>query len=141
MARPLRVLVVDDEPAILRTLRFCLGREGFACETETDPHRALRRVRTEPSVHILLTDIVMPGMDGMTLLRALRESGALTQTIVMTAYSRPDRVLDAYQLGALDYLVKPFESLDEVVRVVRNAERRYLRWQKAVERTLKGEGR
>ncbi|NOY45854.1 MAG: response regulator [Deltaproteobacteria bacterium] len=140
MARPLRVLVVDDEPAILRTLRVCLAREGFVCETETDPREALRRIRTGPPVHIFLMDIVMPEMDGVALLRALREKGGLTQTIVMTAYSSLDRILDAYRLGALDYLVKPFESLDEVIEVIRAAERRYRRWQHAVARTLKGEG-
>ncbi len=139
MEQLLRLLVVDDEPAILRTLRVCLAREGFVCETEPDPHRALHRIRTGPPVHILLTDIVMPGMDGVALFHALRLAGGLTQTIVMTAYSSIDRVLESYRLGALDYLVKPFQSLDEVVEVVRAAERRYRRWQRAVERTLKGE--
>lgn len=136
---PLRVLVVDDEPPILRMLRFCLAREGFGCETETDPRKALERIRTGTPVHILLTDIVMPEMDGLALLRVLRAEERLTQPIVMTAYSSLDRVLDAYRLGALDYLIKPFESLAVVTEVVRRAEHRYRRWQRVVARTMRGE--
>lgn len=138
-SRPLRVLVVDDEPAILRTLRFCLARGGFECETEPDPQKALARIRAGPPVHILLTDIVMPGMDGLALVRALRAEGRLTQVIVMTAYSSLDRVLEAYRLGALDYLIKPFEGLEEVREAVVRADRRYRRWQRIAAKTAEGE--
>ncbi len=137
MKPPLRILIVDDEPAILRTLSTCLNLSGFSCQTESRPKQALERLLGGEPVHILLTDVVMADLDGFALLRALRREGSLSQVVVMTAYSSLDRVLDAYRLGALDYLIKPFESLDHVVEVIRAAERRYRRWQNAVTRTIR----
>ncbi len=139
MAQPLTVLIVDDEPSILRTLSLCLRRAGFACETFSDSRAALERLRKDPPVHILLTDVVMPGMDGLEMIRILREEGAFTQVVVMTAYSSVDRILEAYRLGASDFLPKPFENLEQVVSVVRAAEARYQRWRAALTRTLKRE--
>ncbi len=139
MSPSLTVLIVDDEPSILRTLSLCLRREGFTCETITDSRAALERLRQDPPVHILLTDVVMPGMDGLDLIRVLREEEVFTQVVVMTAYSSVDRIIEAYRLGASDFLPKPFKSLDQVVSVVRAAEARYQRWRSALTRTLKTE--
>ncbi len=139
MSQPLTVLIVDDEPSILRTLSLCLRRAGFACETIDDSRAALERLRQDPAVHILLTDVVMPGVDGLEMIRILRQEGAFTQVIAMTAYSSVDRVLEAYRLGASDFLPKPFPSLDQVVEVVRAAEARYHRWRSALTRTLRTE--
>ena len=139
MPQPFTVLIVDDEPSILRVLSLCLRRAGYACETQSDPKAALNRLLSDPPVHILLTDVVMPGVDGLDMIRILREEGAFTQVIVMTAYSSVDRIMEAYRLGASDFLPKPFGSLDQVVDVVRAAEARYHRWRDALTRTLKTE--
>jgi DNA-binding response OmpR family regulator len=136
---PLRILVVDDEPAILRTLESFLGLRGYDCQTETDPAAALARLEGE-IFHLVLTDLVMPGLDGMELIRRLRAGRALTEVIVMTAFSSLDRALEAYHLGVSDYLLKPFESLEHVAAVVGQAEERLNRWRQAVVRTMEEGG-
>lgn len=136
---PLRILVVDDEPAILRTLESFLRLHGYDCQTETDPAAALARLERE-IFHLVITDLVMPGMDGMELIRRLRAGRSLTEVIVMTAFSSLDRALEAYHLGVSDYLLKPFESLEHVAAVVAQAEDRHNRWRQAVVRTMEEGG-
>ncbi len=136
---PLKILVVDDEPAILRTLSALLHLEGYSCETEADPVAALERLRTE-MFHLLITDLVMPGLDGLELVRQLRHENGFAQVIIMTAHSTLDRAVEAYGLGASDYLLKPFRNLDEVLHLVREAHGRLRRWHDAMARTLQ-EGR
>ncbi len=133
---PLRILAVDDEPAVLRTLSTLLRRRGFSCETQSRPQQAAERLRAKPQIHILLTDLVMAEMDGFSLLRLVKTDGSLTQCIVMTAYSSLERLMMAYRMGVLDYLVKPFENLDVVLECVTAAEQRYSRWQRAAARTM-----
>jgi len=135
----LRILVVDDEPAILRTLQGFLRLQGYECETEGDPEAALARVQDE-IFHVVLTDLVMPQMDGMELIRRLKEARAMTEIIVMTAFSSLDRAVEAYRLGVSDYLLKPFESLEQVGYVVGQAETRLRRWRQALVRTLEEGG-
>jgi len=136
-AEPLRILIVDDEPAILRTLKGFLTLQGHHCEGETDPEQALRRLE-EGLYHLLITDLVMPGMDGLELVRRLRETDSLAEVIVMTAFSSLDRAVEAYRLRISDYLLKPFESLEQVGSVVRQAEARHRRWREALIRTMDG---
>lgn len=138
-SEPLRILVVDDEPAILRTLESFLRLRGYDCQTETDPDTALARLEHE-LFHVVLTDLVMPGLDGMELIRRLNAARSLTEVIVMTAFSSLDRAVEAYHLGVSDYLLKPFESLEEVARVVGQAENRLARWRRALVRTLEEGG-
>lgn len=136
---PLRILVVDDEPAILRTLESFLRLRGHECQTETDPAAALARLEQE-IFHLVLTDLVMPGMDGMELIRRLKAGRALTEVVVMTAFSSLDRALEAYHLGVSDYLLKPFESLEHVATVVDRAQDRLDRWRRAAVRTMEEGG-
>ncbi|MEW6488596.1 MAG: response regulator [Thermodesulfobacteriota bacterium] len=136
---PLRILVVDDEPAILRTLESFLRLHGYDCQTETDPAAALARLEQE-IFHLVITDLVMPGLDGMELVRRLKAGRFLTEVIVMTAFSSLDRALEAYHLGVSDYLLKPFESLEHVAAVVGQAEDRLNRWRQAMVRTMEEGG-
>jgi len=136
-AEPFRILIVDDEPAILRTLIGFLSLQGYACEGETDPQRALDRLE-EGLYHLLITDLVMPGMNGLELVRRLRQTDSFAEIIVMTAFSTLDRAVEAYRLRVSDYLLKPFESLEHVGSVVRQAEARHRRWREALIRTMYG---
>lgn len=140
-SRPLNILVVDDEPAIVRTLSGFLRLRGYRCQTECDPRAALGRTETgEETFHVILTDLVMPGMDGIELVRRLRQAESMAQLIVMTAFSTLDRAVEAYHLGVSDYLLKPFESLDQVATVVQEAEARFQRWRAALTKTLREAG-
>jgi len=110
------VLVVDDDPPILRMLERTLTAEGYAVETAADGGAALAAVeRAVPDVVVL--DVAMPGLDGLAVCRRLRRAGLALPVLLLTARdSVSDRVagLDA---GADDYLVKPFAPEELLARV------------------------
>jgi YesN/AraC family two-component response regulator len=96
---------------------------------------ALRRAQDD-DYHLIITDLVMPNLDGLEMVRELRETGVLAEIIVMTAYSTLDRAVEAHGLGVSDYLLKPFENLAEVGEVVGAAATRHRRWRRAITRTI-----
>jgi DNA-binding response OmpR family regulator len=110
------VLVVEDEEAIVSVLRLYLTREGFTVHAVGDGVRAVSDVRRlRPSAVIL--DIGLPGLDGFEVCRQLRESGDWTPILVVTARDdEPDRVL-GLELGADDYITKPFSPRELVARL------------------------
>ena len=118
MAR--RILIVDDEPAILRMVEALLARKGYEVTVAQDGEEGLEVARsTRPD--LVITDVLMPQMDGWALVRQLRAHGelALTPVIFLTALNTArDRVL-GFRLGADDYLPKPFHLEELAVRVER----------------------
>ncbi|GAA1743801.1 response regulator transcription factor [Nonomuraea sp. LP-02] len=120
-----RVLIVDDHEVVRQGLRFVLEQEdGIEVVGEAgDGEAALRAVRAlRPDV--MLLDLVMPGMDGLRALEALREAGdgPAPAVIVLTSFQEEDRVVEAVRLGALSYLSKT-SAVDRVVEAVRAAAR------------------
>jgi two-component system, OmpR family, KDP operon response regulator KdpE len=116
-----RVLVVDDEPQILRGLGTNLRARGYAVDTAPDGERALEvAARTHPDVVIL--DLGLPGIDGVEVIQGLR---AWTQTpiIVLSARDQERDKVEALDAGADDYVSKPF-GMDELLARLRAAERR-----------------
>ncbi|MFJ5531843.1 response regulator transcription factor [Streptomyces sp. NPDC093261] len=110
------VLVVEDEPHIADLQRRYLAREGFGVHVEADGDGALTAVRRMRPVAIVL-DIALPGMDGMEVCRRLREDGDWTPVVFVTARDEvTDRIL-GLELGADDYLTKPFSPHELVARV------------------------
>jgi DNA-binding NtrC family response regulator len=103
-----QVLLVDDEPNILATVRICLEDAGFAVEATSDPEEALRAVR-ERSFDIAFFDLKMQPVDGMHLLREVRARRPETTVVLMTAHGSIATAVEAIKLGAFDYLQKPFE--------------------------------
>lgn len=125
------VLVVDDELEILRTLKSFLTMNGFRVLIAKSGIEALEVIESE-KVHIVLTDVSMPGMDGISLLERVRKYDFSIQVIIMTGYSTFNTTLQALELGATDYILKPFEDLDEVVRILTISADRLKRWQKVL---------
>jgi two-component system response regulator HydG len=113
------VLLVDDEPALLESLRKIFEREGVQVATAHSGAAALDILRKQ-RVGVLLTDMMMPGMTGMDLLRAARTLAPETEVVLMTAYGTVEAAVEAMKEGAYDFVTKPVKRA-HVTRIVRNA--------------------
>ncbi|MGH2811406.1 MAG: response regulator transcription factor [Actinomycetota bacterium] len=113
-----KILIVDDEPSVLKLLKMNLELEGFEAFLASDGATALKRIQSEEPDLVLL-DIMMPVMDGWEVLRRLGESGPRKRpvVIVMTAKGKRDHAR-CLELGAHAYVAKPFET-DVVIDKVR----------------------
>lgn len=118
MEQGAKVLVVDDEPNVLRSLVQYLTIEEFNVETASNGVEALEKVESF-SPELILLDVMMPGMDGFEVLDKVKEmpGHADTPVIMLTAKDQSHDVLKGYQSGATSYLVKPF-NLDELVETI-----------------------
>jgi DNA-binding response OmpR family regulator len=131
-----KILAVDDDERLLRLVKHVLTGNGYEVITVVDPMRAIEIARDQrPSV--VLSDMVMPDMDGYQLTAAIIAQGALTQVILMTGFAEPIKIIDGYRAGASDYIIKPF-NVEELVAVVEAAVQRYLRWRRLVGSSLRG---
>ncbi len=123
-----RILAVDDEEDMLEVIQETLARPGLAVITEKDASRALVRLGSE-SFDLLLVDLRMPGMDGLSLLRAALAKDAGLTVVVITAFPTVDTAIDAMRHGAFDYVTKPFDP-DHLRAVVDRAlAQRRLEWE------------
>ncbi|MFD3548373.1 response regulator transcription factor [Streptomyces sp. NPDC058655] len=119
---PQRILVVDDEPAVREALRRSLAFEGYSVRTAVDGIDALDTADAY-SPDLIVLDIQMPRMDGLTAARRLRAAGSVTPVLMLTARDTVGDRVTGLDAGADDYLVKPFE-LDELFARVRALLRR-----------------
>ncbi|MGV9269306.1 response regulator transcription factor [Kitasatospora sp. NPDC003701] len=117
-----RLLVVDDEPALRDALESSLAFEGYEVATATDGYEALESVEREKPDLVLL-DIMMPRMDGLTAVRRMRSRGDTVPVLMLTARDAVGDRVTGLDVGADDYLAKPFE-LDELLARVRALLRR-----------------
>jgi two-component system response regulator AtoC len=113
------ILVVDDEEPFRRLLKNELARKGYAVSVAADGGEALRLMRENPFDAILL-DVVMPGVDGLSLMKKLKEDPSAPPIIVLTGKATVETAVEAMKNGAYDYLTKPYK-LDELVIVVDRA--------------------
>ncbi|HVR61844.1 MAG TPA: sigma-54 dependent transcriptional regulator, partial [Polyangia bacterium] len=113
------VLVVDDEPGIVDSLQKILERESLRVLAAGSGGEALELIRREP-VSVLVTDLMMPGMSGIDLLRASRSVSPETETILMTAYGTVENAVEAMKQGAYDFVTKPLKRA-HLLRVVGKA--------------------
>src|SRR5881409_303802 len=107
-APPAKLLIVDDERAQMAALCDTLEREGYFTTGFTSAKEALGMLR-ERKFDLLLTDLMMPEMDGITLLRAAQQVDRNLVGIVMTGHGTVDTAVEAMKVGALDYILKPFK--------------------------------
>ncbi len=128
-----KILIVDDEIEIINTLtRYLELDEHYEIDSVTDPAKALEKVNRD-KVHIVLTDIMMPGMNGIELLEKIRVIDGLSQVIMMTAFSTIDRVVECLEKGANDYILKPFDDLAEVQNIIDVTAAKLERWKEVLE--------
>src|SRR5260221_2673815 len=118
----MRILVVDDDPAVRDAVRRALGFDGYDVATATDGVEALDVLAAE-QVDAGVLDVLMPRMDGLDVCRRLRSAGDTTPILLLTARSPVEERVDGLDAGADDYLVKPF-ALQELLARVRALLRR-----------------
>ena len=107
-----RILVVDDEPSMREMLRIVLRRDGYDVIIAQNGNDGIERLRTEP-FDLLLSDIRMPDVNGVEVLRAAKQINPDILAFMMTAFASTETAVEAMRLGALDYFTKPF-SMDEL---------------------------
>ena len=111
------VLVIDDQPGIRRLLFEVLSEEGYDVAVAANGLEGLEKSRDlKPA--LTLMDMKMPGMDGIETLRELKRAGRGDKVIMMTAYGELDLIHEARQIGAYDYITKPFDIM-ELCRFIR----------------------
>lgn len=115
----IKVLVVDDDPAICKTVGLLLEDNGYNPRTYTDPGAALEAADKE-SFQIALVDLRMPAMDGVEVVEKLKEVDERMSVIVMTAYPDLDSATETMRHGSCDYITKPFKQ-EELVKAVDRA--------------------
>ncbi|MDH7480259.1 MAG: response regulator [Syntrophomonadaceae bacterium] len=123
----IRLLLVDDEEELILTLERVLRLEGYSVDYTTSPNEALEIIKNK-KYHIVVADIVMPEMDGIDLLAAIKEYDPLTQVIMMTGYSTMDKTVRCLEKGASDYLLKPFKDSGQVLEAIKLSEAKLRRW-------------
>ena len=115
------VLIVDDEPLTLCTISRGLTGEGFEVLTAASGEQGLKTFQDEKPDLVLL-DIVLPGIDGVEVLRQIRADSPASIVVMMSAYHMVDRAVEAMKLGAYDYLIKPFHLADLTATLKRASE-------------------
>jgi len=116
-----RVLVVDDEQSLRKVLAATLQREGYEVQVASDGEEALAALDRD-GADVVVTDLVMPRMDGLSLLRKVVVSHPDVPVIVVTAHGRVDSAVEAMKAGAFDFVTKPFEH-SELKTIIAKAAR------------------
>ena len=113
------ILIVDDDQGMREFLEIMLSREGYSVNTASDASKALARCQKE-SFDLIITDLKMPKMDGISFLRKIKDIAPETLVILITAYASGETAVTAMKEGAYDYIEKDFE-IEELKRIIRNA--------------------
>lgn len=113
----MRVLIVEDEPNIVESLSFILGREGYAVASEKDGAEALAKVRAYQP-HLVILDVMLPNRSGFDILRELKAQGATPKVLMLTAKGQAKDRLAAEEIGVDRFMTKPFANA-EIIRAVK----------------------
>jgi two-component system response regulator PilR (NtrC family) len=113
------ILVVDDELSMREFLKILLEKEGYKVSTASEASSAIELIKNE-TFDLVLSDIRMPGMGGLSLLEKIKEVNNSIPVIMITAYASPDNAVVAMKSGAFDYITKPFK-VDEIIKIIKSA--------------------
>ena len=114
-----RILLIDDEAAFTKNVSKLLTYRGYRVETAGSGDSAIR-ILEEQDFDVIVLDLKMPGMDGITTLAEIKKLGLFTETLILTGHGSIDTALEAVKLGAYDYLTKPCD-IDELVAKIEGA--------------------
>jgi len=110
------ILIVEDEPKMARLLELTLAEEGFATRSASDAEKGLI-ILGQDQIDLVITDLRLPGMNGLEFLQAVKRAHASLPVVVMTAFGTVETAVEAMKAGASDYVLKPF-SLEEIKLIV-----------------------
>lgn len=110
-----RVLIVDDEESIVKGLKYTLELDGFSVDAAYDGEEALKKLSVN-IYNLILLDVILPGMDGLTLLKKIREKSSIPVIILSAKGEDEDKVV-GFEFGADDYVTKPFNILELRARI------------------------
>jgi two-component system, NtrC family, response regulator len=119
----IRVLIVDDELDVCNFFRRLLSRRGYAVTIATSEREALLALRSAEVFNVALVDLKLPDTDGLTLLRQIKSHQPRCEVIIMTGFSTIKTAVASIQLGAYEYVEKPFDDIAEIERLVERAAR------------------
>ncbi len=120
------ILIIDDEQLIVDQLSLFLGKFGYNITGLSDSEEALKYIK-ENDYDIVLTDLKMPVVSGMDIIKAVKEKNSETELVIMTAFATVDSAIEALQYGVYDYIQKPFKFKEIQVIISRAAEKVYLK--------------
>jgi DNA-binding NtrC family response regulator len=121
-----RILIVDDEQSLCAILAERLKKEGYHCVMANNVEEAVRYLERD-YFSLIISDIKMPGVDGMKLLKAVKSIRPEVMLIIMTGYPEIDRAVEAIHLGVYDFIVKPFDLELMVLTVEKALKKRRLK--------------
>lgn len=119
MTKRFGILLVDDDAAFLEGLTLLLSDEGYEVQTATSAEQALALLSQHPGVRAMVTDLAMPGMDGLALLKAVRSTRSDVVCLVLTGHSSIKTAVEAVKLGAFQYLAKPVDPDELLIQLER----------------------
>ncbi len=123
----IKILVVDDEREITEALRRYFTFEGYAVDVANDPYTALKMIN-QGNYLIVISDISMPGMTGVELLRRIKAHNGMIQVIMITGYVTLENILTCLRLGADDCFLKPLTDMDLLLQAVNEALAKLNKW-------------
>ena len=134
-----RILVIEDDPSILRGLQLNLGMEGYAVRSAMDGETGLELARTEKP-DLLVVDVMLPRMDGLSVVREVRRLDPDVPVLILSAKGQETDKVAGLRLGADDYLVKPFGLKELLARIDALLRRRRARGETGVNRSVRRAG-
>jgi len=111
----MKMMLVDDEERFLSTTKKLLSRKGLDVLTAASGSEALEKLRTN-DVHVVILDVKMPGMDGIETLKAIKRAYPLVEVIMLTGHATVESAVDGLKSGATDYLMKPTDVQDLIMK-------------------------
>jgi len=119
----MKMMLVDDEERFLSTTRKLLTRKGHDVETAESGSEALEKLAAK-NIHVVILDVKMPGMDGIETLKAIKRRFPLVEVIMLTGHATVESAVDGLKAGATDYLMKPAEIDDLILKAEEAFEKR-----------------